>query len=1046
MIVQCIIPVSFFYLSSEYAEVADNVKKYFKKLCKRYFNEVYLKEKEEKERTPSPEHEKALKDLEEEEDSDSDDSSGSDSDTSEFGVSKKNKRNQKGKHGEKGQIPGMDPSIPPGMWPRGPGRGAMGPNGLTINAGTLENLQRLAPHGPRIPHGHGHGLPPLPPNAPPHIQQEYYAKLQIMQQRQRYMHEMMRRQQQHQQQRGGFPRYPPGMEGMPPSHMQHGMPPRPNHPDAYGNMMAPPNYPYPDHMMRPPYQQPHQPHPYRGHYPPYHNFPNNPQEHFRMPPPDYNEAAKEWSKEYKGRLPSQGDEASIQSPTGRKSRQTSVSSDGMGVKSPVGNATAVHPSHSNSPMDSQATSTTTITATTTTTAAAGATPQDKDAVKSDNVTGEKDETDTANVDQGAKPPSEVGSTEGGTPTRLSVSQSVGGEVGAKQQQPDNEAYKRGMEAAYKYHQEQMKKKQQQLPPPGYSPGHMTGDMNYGKKSSHQQQMMTPKQQESYMQWRQHQEAMWRSQQMGMPTPSPMGSPYSRNPPGAMYDNHGYHNVEGAEGTDAYKQQQQQQQQQHHEYQQQMQHQQYMMNQRRYMEDMYRQHRYGHPGMHTGSSPYPYGHPPGYGGRPPYHSPMDKPNADGNSMPPTGSPHSKPDAIAPGEEIPDYTDSLRKYAMGLTGSTDKSVENVSKSDKDKDNSNVTSSKEEEKSGGDKDLKSPATVEEGKDEKDDKTESKTLSGEVESTVADSKTKPSSEEKEKTPAPPDDAKKDPKSASNNITSPPSFPAADSTTHDGSTPDPTPNPQSRPSSQPSVSTAQNGHKGHYPPSMYPPQNAYGGWDGMPMHHMGYNRGMYPPPPMGRPESMEEYERYRMYQEQMMAMRQMPQDPYHGMGMPPGMSPYEMEQYHYNMMQGRMGGGQQPPHPQMGRGGYPSEGEQQRHFQKQGASHEEMKRYQMKQQDQQQMAAMQQQMRTYHHYQQQHHGSPYGPSPMGGGSSMPPDYPGMASPSAASMAGGQHPKMSAPSKPQQQGMAQQLPPTMPNSAAELNDNTTQEPASNKGE
>ena len=97
-------------------------------------------------------------------------------------------------------------------------------------------------------------------------------------------------------------------------------------------------------------------------------------------------------------------------------------------------------------------------------------------------------------------------------------------------------------------------------------------------------------------------------------------------------------------------------------------------------------------------------------------------------------------------------------------------------------------------------------------------------------------------------------------------------------------------------------------------------------------------------------------------------------------------------------------------------------------------------------MAAMQQQMRTYHHYQQQHHGSPYGPSPMGGGSSMPPDYPGMASPSAASMAGGQHPKMSAPSKPQQQGMAQQLPPTMPNSAAELNDNTTQEPASNKGE
>ena len=240
------------FVSTEYAEVADTVKKYFKKLCKRYFNEVYLKEKEEKERTPSPEHDKALKDLEEE--SESEDSSGSESDASEFGVTKKNKRNQKGKNGEKGQ-PEMDPSVA-GMWPRGMGRGAMGPNGLTINAGTLENLQRLAPHGnypPRMPH---HGLPPLPPNAPPHVQQEYYAKLQMMQQRQRYMAEMMRRQQHHQQQqRGGYPRYPPGMEGMPPSHMQHGMPPRPNHPEAYGNMMGPPgppNYPYPgDPMMRP---------------------------------------------------------------------------------------------------------------------------------------------------------------------------------------------------------------------------------------------------------------------------------------------------------------------------------------------------------------------------------------------------------------------------------------------------------------------------------------------------------------------------------------------------------------------------------------------------------------------------------------------------------------------------------------------------------------------------------------------------------------------------------------------------------------------------
>ena len=74
----------------------------------------------------------------------------------------------------------------------------------------------------------------------------------------------------------------------------------------------------------------------------------------------------------------------------------------------------------------------------------------------------------------------------------------------------------------------------------------------------------------------------------------------------------------------------------------------------------------------------------------------------------------------------------------------------------------------------------------------------------------------------------------------------------------------------------------------------------------------------------MEEYERYRLYHEQMMSMRQMPpQDPYHSMGMPPGMPPYEMEQYHhYNMMQGRMGSG--PPTPHIPREGYPTEGDQQ--------------------------------------------------------------------------------------------------------------------------
>ena len=355
-----------------------------------------------------------------------------------------------------------------------------------------------------------------------------------------------------------------------------------------------------------------------------------------------------------------------------------------------------------------------------------------------------------------------------------------------------------------------------------------------------------------------------------------------------------------------------------------------------------------------------------------------------------------------------------------------------------------------------MKSSVTLEDGKSEKDDETENKKLSSEVGSNLADSETKPSSKEKENAPVA-DEAKKDvSKSVSSSVTSPSSsFPAADSTTHDGSTPDPTPNPLSRPSSHPGVGAAQNGHKGHYHPSMYPPQNAYGGWDGMPMHHMGYNRSMYPPSPMGRPESFEEYERYRISHEQMMAMRQqMPQqDPYHGMGMHPGMSPYEMEQYHhYSMMQGRMGAG--PPPPQVARGGYhPGEGEQQ-HYQKQGLSQEEMKRYQMKQE--QHMAAMQQhQMRTYHHHhqqqqqqQQQHHGSPYGPSPMGSASSMPPDYPGMVSPSsanAASMAGAQHQKMSAPSNPQQQGMPQQPSTAMPDNSAEFNDDT-QESASNKGE
>lgn len=190
----------------------------------------------------------------------------------------------------------------------------------------------------------------------------------------------------------------------------------------------------------------------------------------------------------------------------------------------------------------------------------------------------------------------------------------------------------------------------------------------------------------------------------------------------------------------------------------------------------------------------------------------------------------------------------------------------------------------------------------------------------------------------------------------------------------------------------------------------------------------------------MEEYERYRMYHEQMMAMRQMPpQDPYHSMGMPPGMSPYEMEQYHhYSMMQSRMGGGP-PTTPQMGRGGYPAEGDhhqqQQQHHQKHGLSHEEMKRYQAMKQHEQHMAAMQHQMRTAHHHQhhqqqqqqQQYHGTPYGPPSMGASSSMPPEYPGMSSPSSIATA-------SRMSTPLSQGMKQQLPST----PVASNDNTTE--------
>ena len=177
-----------------------------------------------------------------------------------------------------------------------------------------------------------------------------------------------------------------------------------------------------------------------------------------MPPPDYNEAAKDWSKGYKGMPPPQGEEdGTVQSPTGRKSRQTSVSSDGMGVKSPPANANTVQSSHSNSPMDTQASAA----ATTPATAA-----QSKDAVKSDSNSVEKDETDTGSVNQAAaKPPSEAGSTDATTPT-TSASQSVNSEAvtsTAKQQQPDNEAYKRGMEAAFKYHQDQMRKKTTSAP-------------------------------------------------------------------------------------------------------------------------------------------------------------------------------------------------------------------------------------------------------------------------------------------------------------------------------------------------------------------------------------------------------------------------------------------------------------------------------------------------------------------------------------------------------------------------------------------------------
>jgi len=1024
-----------FVISTEYAEVADTVKKYFKKLCKRYFNEVYLKEKEEKERTPSPDHEKAVKEFEDE--SESDDDSGSDSDASEFGVSKKPKQ-KKGKGGEKDDPTGME--MPPGaMWPQGP-RGPIGPNGLTINSGTLENLRRLTggvnTFPPRMPPG-------LPPNAPPHVQQEYYAKMQ-MYQRQRYMQEMMRRQQHHQQQQqqhqhhpqqgSGYPRYPapgmPGMEGMPPSGPpSHGMPPRhPHHPEMYG--MGPPNYPYPgDHMMHPYHQQQHPG--YRGHRPPYHNYPNNPQEHYRMPPPDYNEAAKaQWYKGHRGMIPPQGDEmpndgSGIKSPLDKNVRRSSVSSEGTGVKSPLSSEVR-SPASSLPP---QAPSDTSQPSIATTTA--------KVCNKPDDGSTEKDSE--AQPPENEKPaPTGEGPVTGESTPPVSASQPGSEATGAdssKQQQPqaDKEAYKRGMEAAYKYHKEQqMKMKQQQQIPPGYSPGYMRPEMGFsppphrgGKPHQHhQQRMMTPEHQQEYMQWQQQQEAMWRSQHMGMPTTpmGPGGNPASAGG-GPPYSNSGYlPSSKAMEGSpDAYKQQQQE----YHHMQQQ-----YMLN-RRYMDDMYRQHGYGHPGMHPGVNSHPYGHHhhPGYAGKLPHHKSMEKPTEKGSGQL-ANSPHQKPEAPGPDEEIPDYNDSLRKYAMGLTGNPPENQDaQISKKDDtagEEDNT-VSSSKEEGQKDSVSDDAQVETVKAG-DKGDRPPIQESNEGDKQSEP--NKFKMASDEKDSTYAP-EDVNKD--TSSGNVTSPSSstFPAADSTTQGGSTPDP-----SRPSSHPSSGSgaaAQNGHnRAHYPPSMYPPQHPqhpqhmYGGWGGGGMSP-GYGRGMYPPPPMGgRPESMEEYERYRAYQEQMMAMRHMaPPDPYNGMGMPPhGMSPYEMEQYqHYEMMQGRMG-------PQMGGNasmGYPGgdQYQQQRH----APSQEDMKKYLMKRE---QMAAMHKQMRTAYHKQQQ--------------IGMPPhasDYTaGVTSPVPQ---GGQPNKMSAMPPTQQQYPAQQSDPMVTSEGTpELTDNT-QEPVTSEG-
>jgi len=1053
LIAVCIIIYLSLIISTEYAEVADTVKKYFKKLCKRYFNEVYLKEKEEKERTPSPDHEKAVKEFEDE--SESDDDSGSDSDASEFGVPKKPKQ-KRGKGGEKDEPIGIEASAH--MWPHGP-RGPVGPNGLTINSGTLENLRRLTggvnTFPPRMPPG-------LPPNAPPHIQQEYYAKMQ-MYQRQRCMQEMMRRQQHHQQQHqqqlqqpqqqqgGGYPRYPPpgmrGIEGMsssgPPP---HGMPPHhPHHPEMYGNMMGPHNYPYPgDHMMHP-YQQQHPG--YRGHRPPYHNYPNNSQENYRMPPPDYNEAAKaQWYKSHRVMLSSQGEEitndgSGIKSSLDKNIRRSSVSSEGTGVKSPLSSEVVRSPASS---LPAQPSSDSNQPPIATTSAKVADQPEGGNSEKQteilppDSAGNEKPEV--------SKQATEAASATRQTAPQISVSQPQNETTAAdasKQQPPqaDNEAYKRGMEAAYKYHKEQqMRKKQQQqqqTPAPGYPPGYMGPEMGFssspqrgGKPYQHQQRMVMPENQQEYMHWQQQQEAMWRSQQMGMPT-TPMGSPYpGGNPGGGMpYNNSGYPPSSMAKGMEAspdtYKQQQE-----YHQMQQ------YMMN-RRYMDDMYRQHGYGHPGMHPGVNSYPYGHHhPGYSGRSPYHKSMQKPTEKGSGQP-VDSPHPKSEAPGPGEEIPDYTESLRKYAMGLTG-TNPATENQDaqvpkKGDTAGEDNTVSSSKEEDKTNS---ITDEAQVETAKtDKKDDQPPTELALSTKEENKPPESSESKTKEDEKDSA--EDDNKD--AASSNVTSPSSsvFPPADSTTQGGSTPD-----SAKPPSQPSSggAAAQNGHnKGHYPPSMYPPQHAqqmYGGWGGGGMSHSGYGRGMYPPPPMGgRPESMEEYERYRTYHEQMMAMRHMaPPDPYNGMGMPPqGMSPYDMEQYHhYEMMQGRMGpqmGGNAPP---MGGSGYPGGDQyQQRHT----PSQEDMKKYLMRRE---QMAAMHKQMKTaYHQQQQQQQGMPYGPH-----ASMPSDYSaGVTSPLPQA---GQHNKMSAPTQQQKHPMQQGGSTMTREGTPELN-NSTQEPATSEG-